>query len=660
MRKKTFWLMMCLVFSSTLLAQEIDSLYAVFLASNGEEKVSLANRILVLKGDSVSYTMETPVETMNDEVLKTLIFWHFDRSEMTEVVSYSKKAIEKYERRNDLINMAGCYNMLGIAYQRLGHFEEAIDSYDRSHVIMARINEQEANPFYEKNIRYTINNMAAIYSSMGEYDQAEEMYVKCIGMLGEMEEDQDYRDKATYLQNLADVYLLQAEMLEGRLREEKIEKAVDFSEQALGHSLDHDDRPNKIIQRMMVVSRAYFSAGKTGEAIDMLGKALQLAEDKAESFLQAEIETLFGKYNYENRHYKVSERHYQKAIAVAKEGQFDECLLNAYRGAYQASKHFDLERALDYYEQSVALKDSIFSENQQRLIREYQVKYDLAEKEHDLEIQIKNNQWQTRVILAMIVMMGLLLAMFVILIRLVRIRKKQNKILARLNKTQNRIFSAASHDVKTSILAQNMVLKLTNDYFDSMGREEVREKLAMLKIGSDELKDRLYTILHWIYSELGTTPNPPEAFDLASVVDKGVNSHAEELEIKGLKVVKEIPDGLQCFDKVNIITFVFQNLFSNAIKFSLRRGEIKIRAVDDGDQVWVEVIDQGVGISQDRLEKLMYETTKSTGGTDGETGMGIGLFVSRQLMVKNGGQLIVDSVEGQGTTARFNVAKHKS
>ena len=82
-----------------------------------------------------------------------------------------------------------------------------------------------------------------------------------------------------------------------------------------------------------------------------------------------------------------------------------------------------------------------------------------------------------------------------------------------------------------------------------------------------------------------------------------------------------------------------------------------MRAVEEDKQVWVEVIDHGVGISQQRLQELMRETVKPTAGTYGERGTGIGLFVSRQLMVKNGGQLLIESEEGQGTTIKFNVKK---
>lgn len=653
------FMVLFLLANASLHASEIDSLYNVFLASKGEMAINVANEIAVMTGDTVCFTEDISVEQMNEAVLKKLIFWHFDRSEMTEVVNYAKIAIDSYEERGDLFDAAGCYNLLGVAYQRLGQMNEAIESYNQCNAAMTLLNEQEPNPFYEKNIRYTTNNMANIYSSMGENDKAEEMFIRCIDMVGEPQEDGDYLDLATYLHNLADVYLTQAEGMEGQPRKEKVEKAVSLMEQAYDYSVNHSDRPGKVIQRKIVLSRAYFANGQADNAVSLLNEALQMAKDEEESFREAEIEILFGKFAFKQEKYKESEAHYQKAIVLAKENGYDECLRQSYLGAYEASRMFDPNKALDYLEQSVAYKDSIFNEKQQALIRDYQVKYDLAQMEHELDIQQRNNKLKAREILALILLSGLLVAIVVILVRLVRARKKQSEIFERLNQTQQRILSVASHDVKTSVLAQNMVLKMVNEHYENLDHEELKEKLSMLKKGSDELKDKLYNILHWISGEMGKDAVPSEEFNLSDFIDKGIGLHSEELKYKKLSVENDISKSCLCFDKKNVIDIVFQNLFSNAIKFTPQGGTIKVRSIDDGDQVWVEVVDTGMGISQELMQQLTHDTVTPSQGTQGERGSGIGLFVSRQLMVKNGGQLIIESVEGQGTTIRYNVKKAK-
>lgn len=657
--RRFLFLVLFLLVNASVRASEIDSLYNVFLASKGEQALNLANEIAVMTGDTVMFTADMGAEKMGEAVLKKLIFWHFDRSEMVEVVSYAKKAINSYEKQGDLFDAAGCYNLLGVAYQRLGQMNEAIESYNQCNAVMALLNDQDPNAFYEKNIRYTTNNMANIYTSMGENDMAVEMFKKCIDMVGKPQEDGDYLDLATYLHNLADVYLTQAEGMEGEARKEKVEEAVSLMEQAYDYSVNHGERSNKVIQRKIVLSRAYFANGQVDDALKLLNEAMQMAKEEEDSFREAEIEILFGKFAFKQEKYQESEAHYQKAMALAKENGYDECLRQSYLGAYKASRMFDPNKALDYLEQSVAYKDSIFNEKQQALIRDYQVKYDMAQMEHELDIQQRNNKLKAREILALILLSGLLVAIVVVLVRLVRSRKKQSEILERLNQTQQRILSVASHDVKTSVLAQNMVLKMVNEHYENLDHEELKENLLMLKKGSDELKDKLYNILHWISGEMGKDAVPSEEFNLSDFIDKGIILHSEELKYKKLCVENVIPKSCMCFDKKNVVDIVFQNLFSNAIKFTSQGGSIKVRSIDDGDRVWVEVVDTGMGISQERMQQLTHDTVTPSQGTQGERGSGIGLFVSRQLMVKNGGQLIIESTEGQGTTIRFNVRKAK-
>ena len=71
----------------------------------------------------------------------------------------------------------------------------------------------------------------------------------------------------------------------------------------------------------------------------------------------------------------------------------------------------------------------------------------------------------------------------------------------------------------------------------------------------------------------------------------------------------------------------------------------------------VAVIDHGKGIDKEKLGKLLKMMTSSTEGTGGELGTGIGLFVSQQMMERNGGTIAMESEEGVGTTVTLCVKK---
>lgn len=596
--------------------------------------------------------------------LKERIFYHYDRSEFTEVVNSCNKALEVYEATNDLFEMAGCYNILGIAYQRLGRYKEAIESYERSTEVLEQMKESEialhkegAEAYYDKNIRYTRNNMATIYFMMEEYDEAEKLYLNCIEMLGKPHDTIDYLDMASYQKNLSEVSLKQAASLEGAAKTQRLKEAVNLAEQAVQLSEQYGDFPFNYISKKVVLAQTYHAVGRDQEAHALTNEALKMAEDINDAYLQAEIHAVYGEFEAEEGHYETAEQHYREAVALATENDFEELQRTALNGAYVAARHFDKALALDYFEQSTALKDSVFNAEQQQLIRDYQVKYELAEKEHQIELQEEKNHYNRMMITYLLILAALLVVLLVVGFRLGIIRKRQNKALAKLNKTKDHLFSVVSHDFKTSMISQNLMLDVINNYFDNMTKEDIKTKLLTLKVSTEGLKDQLYNLIEWIKMELGDEPNIRTSFNLRSVIDESISALKTEIDLKRLKVDNAVAPDLMANDDANMVKIVTRNLFSNAVKFSWPDGEVRFEAKDENDKIWVSITDHGTGISKERLQCLLHDMVAPEHGTQSETGSGIGLNLCKQLLERNGGEIKIESEVGQGTTVRFSVNK---
>jgi PAS domain S-box-containing protein/excisionase family DNA binding protein len=96
---------------------------------------------------------------------------------------------------------------------------------------------------------------------------------------------------------------------------------------------------------------------------------------------------------------------------------------------------------------------------------------------------------------------------------------------------------------------------------------------------------------------------------------------------------------------------VLQNLVGNAIKYSPRGGLVSVRIERQSEWAYVDVSDQGIGIPQDALAKLFerfYRASNVDGG--GIAGMGIGLYVVKEIVTLHGGKIAVTSREGEGST----------
>lgn len=624
-----FWLLSVLMCCLTLVsAQDIDSLYNVFEKNKGEVAYNAAVAIDEVIGRDPNFTIETDKDEIKLKVLRTMILYFFNNNDFQHVVQYSEVGIEHYDKIGDLFNEAGCIMTLANAYQRLGQLDKAIECYNRCSELMDEIGGEMA----AVNKRYVMNNIAEIHLAMDEYEVAEEIYGKCIEMLGEVAVDDtaSMLDLATYYQNLAEVHIAQNK-----------DDAVGYAEQSLELSRNYLDTPHKIINRLMTLSKAYENIGKNKEGERLLNEALQLAEKHNETYLQTVIHLQKGEY--------------AKAIAMAKENHYDELLQEALKGAYLHERDSNPRLALEYYERSMAMKDSVFNETQQQLIRDYQVKYATQEKEHALALEQEKSKRNRLYIMVLSVVAVLLLIIAIIWIRLAKTRKKRNKELTHLNQTKDRLLSIVSHDVKTPVGAICTVLNNMTSNYENISDTDRKASLIMMHSSAEALYSRIFTIMQWVRGELANSVVTPTEFNLHDMVEDGIKAQNTSTGVKMLKVTNAVPADIVAYDDANVVSLVLQNLLSNAVKFSYPGGEIRVRYNADKGKAWISVEDDGMGISENRLEKIFNFMTSSDKGTGGETGTGIGLFVSKQLLDKTGGAIRIESVKGQGTKVIFSV-----
>ncbi len=96
---------------------------------------------------------------------------------------------------------------------------------------------------------------------------------------------------------------------------------------------------------------------------------------------------------------------------------------------------------------------------------------------------------------------------------------------------------------------------------------------------------------------------------------------------------------------------VLQNLILNAIKYSPTGGQVLVRIEQQQNNAIVAVIDQGIGIPPDAIPMLFqrfYRAPNAIGASFG--GLGVGLYVVKEIVTLHGGQVEVQSIEGQGST----------
>lgn len=224
--------------------------------------------------------------------------------------------------------------------------------------------------------------------------------------------------------------------------------------------------------------------------------------------------------------------------------------------------------------------------------------------------------------------------------------------LAQLNAQKDRLMSVLSHDLRspfTSILGFCEIL-LTES--ESLSDAEHTEFVTYIQRSAEQQLVLLNKLLQWSRLETGRITLELNEVDLATIASNSVNAHLGTAKKKEITVRSTLPPNMMVSADEAMLTQVFNNLLSNAMKFTPAGGVITIDAGASQHDAWVVAVkDTGAGIPKEDLKKLFKIEEKYTRrGLQGEEGTGLGLSVVAEVVKKHSGSITVESEVGRGTT----------
>lgn len=223
--------------------------------------------------------------------------------------------------------------------------------------------------------------------------------------------------------------------------------------------------------------------------------------------------------------------------------------------------------------------------------------------------------------------------------------------LQNLNANKDKFFSIISHDLRAPFNTLLGVSELLKNQADSLTKEEIKKYSHYIYAAAENFFNLLENLLQWSRAQLGKLEYLPAETELYSLVAKSTEILKDLLTNKNIHIENQIDKNTVVYIDSNMILSVFQNLISNAIKFSNWGGTIEIRSARLGQLIEVSVADNGIGISEKNRE-LLFRLDKhfTTTGTNDEKGTGLGLILCKELVEKNRGQIRVESNFGEGST----------
>lgn len=214
---------------------------------------------------------------------------------------------------------------------------------------------------------------------------------------------------------------------------------------------------------------------------------------------------------------------------------------------------------------------------------------------------------------------------------------------------QQKLFSIIAHDLSGPVGMINVMLNMANNDKDLQEKQRNQFYIEVEKLSSST-NHLLQNLLHWTRDQLGDLKPIIKKLDLDKVIVANIELLQQLAQVKGISIVYKPNENMFCLGDIRMVDTVVRNLISNAIKFSNTDGRITISIENSGTFVLVKVADNGVGMSKEVLKSLFVSGQgRTTSGTAGERGTGLGLMLAKEFVVGNKGDIAVKSTEGVGT-----------
>ena len=228
------------------------------------------------------------------------------------------------------------------------------------------------------------------------------------------------------------------------------------------------------------------------------------------------------------------------------------------------------------------------------------------------------------------------------------------------NASKDRLLSILSHDLKTPFIGLVGLSQMISENWQEMPRSEIKELADDLATSAESGLRLVEQMLEWAMLEGKGFTNGPTHFDLRLLLEDVLSTLSSVAKQKGIDLNIHPGPPSRVHADADMCRSLFQNLVSNALKFTPPGGSVSIALFAEGDIVQCEVRDTGLGMSPGRVKQLLAaNSTYSTDGTSGEKGTGLGLVLCKQRLERNRGSLSITSEPGRGSTFKISLPGSK-
>ena len=569
------------------------------------------------------------------------------------VIVLCNLAIELFDPQSEKFLRAKSLNQRGIAYENKGLYTKAYESY----IGALRLYDELKD---EKGICNEYLNIGLIHQYKKEFKQAEKYFNQALAIA----------ERTQYSNGIGSAY----NNLGITHKEQKhFDIASNYFRKVLEIDLKEGNEAN-ISYSLNNLGTINADMGRHEIALGYYNKSMVLKKKLGDAVGLANTYNNIGAALIALKRIPEAEKVLKEAYQLSRQYGLRNTIVETYQHLSELeSARKNYQKALEYYLQFDAIKDSLELSQSSITIHDLESQYKLDKA--NAELAHKNAKIETEftlriLFITIIILLAILSLYFLYSIRhtnkLSKILNQQNTDLIRAKENaekatnaKTQFLSVMSHEIRTPL---NAIIGIANILNDDLTNELHRKNIAVLRIASQNLLHLINDLLDLNKLEVGKMEAESAQLNVRKVIESIKEMFAVSASQKGLELKVEfdytIPTALMG-DETKLNQAI-TNLISNAIKFT-EKGYVKITArvqkiTTEAATIEFVVSDTGIGIPEDKQQTIFESFAQAASDTNRKYGgTGLGLAISKKLIEVMGGKLLVQSQPNKGSMFSFTL-----
>ena len=219
-----------------------------------------------------------------------------------------------------------------------------------------------------------------------------------------------------------------------------------------------------------------------------------------------------------------------------------------------------------------------------------------------------------------------------------------------VDRAKTEFVSLASHQLRTPLTAINWYAEMLLSGDAGELNTDQKEFINQIYSGNQRMVDLVSALLNVSRIDLGTFAIDPQPVNFVEILDNVIDELKPLIESKKIKVEKIYENIPVINADKNLTRIIFQNLISNAVKYTPENGNVWISMKLERDDVLISVRDNGFGIPKGQQSKIFEKLFRADNVQNKEVeGTGLGLYIVKAIIEQSGGKIWFDSEENKGT-----------